>query len=84
MNTTYPSDLHQKLIPHLTSKSINKQDDLNGICLAIFEKEINELSDRMFSEFSDTIIKVLSELIDKGKITAYKDQNDRLLYKLAK
>jgi hypothetical protein len=84
MNTNYQSDLHQKIIGHLTSRSINKEDDLNGICLAIFEKEINELSDRMFSEFSDTIIKVLSELIDKGKITAYKDQNDRLLYKLAK
>lgn len=82
MNSNYQSDIPQKIIIHLTSKSINKEDDLNGICLAIFEKEINKLSDKIFKDFSDSIIKELSELIDKGIITEYKDQNDKLLYRL--
>jgi len=76
------SDISQKIVGHLSSKSIIKEDDLNGICLAIFESEINKLSDKMFKDFSDTIIKELSELIDNGIITAYKDQNDKLLYRL--
>ncbi len=76
------SDISQKIIMHLTSKSINKEDDLDGICLAIFESEINKLSDKMFNDFSDTIIKELSELIDNGIITAYKDQNEKILYGL--
>ena len=82
MNPTNRTNLSQKIIGHLTSKSINKEDDLNGICLAIFEKEINNLSDKMFKDFSDTIIKELSELVDNGIITAYKDQNEKLLYRL--
>ena len=76
------SDLSQKIIGYLGSKSINKEDDLNGICLSVFEKEINNLSDKMFKDFSNTIIKELSELIDKGIITGYKDQNEKLLYRL--
>ncbi len=76
------SDISQKIIGHLRSESINKEDDLNGICLSIFEKEINNLSDKMFKDFSDTIIKELSELVDNGIITAYKDQNEKLLYRL--
>jgi hypothetical protein len=82
MNSNYQLDLPQKIIMHLTSKSINKEDDLNGICLAIFEKEINKLSDKMFNDFSDTIIKELSELIDKGIIKEHKDQNEKLFYRL--
>ncbi len=82
MNSNYQSDLPLKIVEHLTSKSIKKEDDLNGICLAIFESEINKLTDKMFNDFSDTIIKELSELIDNGIITAYKDQNDKLLYRL--
>ena len=82
MNSNYQLDLPQKIIMHLTSKSINKEDDLDGICLAIFEKEINNLSDKMFKDFSDTIIKVISELVNNGMITAYKDQKDKLLYRL--
>ena len=82
MNTNYQSNLSQKIIGHLTSKSINKEDDLNGICLAIYEEEINKLTDKMFKDFSDTIIKVLSELIDKGIIASYKDQNERIQYRL--
>ena len=76
------SDISQKIIGHLRSKSSIKEDDLNGICLAIFENEINKLSDKMFKDFSDTIIKELSELIDKGIITEYKDQNEKLYYRL--
>ena len=82
MNSNYQLDLPQKIIGHLRSKSIIKEDDLNGICLAIFEKEINNLSNKMFKDFSDTIIKELSELVDNGIITAYKDQNEKLLYRL--
>lgn len=84
MNSNNQSDLPQKIIEHLSSKSINKEDDLNGICLAIFEKEINKLSDKMFKDFSDTIIKELSELVEKEIITEYKDQNDKLFYRLVK
>ena len=76
------SDLSQKIIGHLGSKSMSEEDDLNGICLSIFEKEINNLSNKMFKDFSDTIIKELSELVDNGIITAYKDQNEKLLYRL--
>ncbi len=76
------SDISQKIIGHLGSKSINKEDDLNGICLSVFEKEINSLSDKMFKDFSNAIIKGLSELVDNGIITAYKDQNEKLLYRL--
>ena len=84
MNSTNRTNLSQKIIGHLSSKSINKEDDLNGICLAIFEKEINNLSDKIFKEFSDTIIKELSKLVEKEIITAYKDQNDKLFYRLVK
>jgi hypothetical protein len=77
------SDISQKIIGHLRSKSIIKEDDLNGICLSIFEKEINNLSDKMFKDFSNTIIKELSELIDKGIIKEHKDQNEKLFYRLA-
>ena len=76
------SDISQKIVGHLRSKSITKEDDLNGICLAIFENEINTLSDKMFRDFSDTIIKELSKLSDQGIITACKDQNEKLLYRL--
>ena len=76
------SALSHQIIGHLSSKSIIQEDDLNGICLAIFEKEINKLSDKLFKDFSDAIIKELSELIDNGIITAYKDQNEKLLYRL--
>lgn len=84
MSSNNRSNLSQKIIGHLSSKSINKEDDLNGICLAIFEKEINNWSDKMFKDLSDKIIKGLSELIDKGIITEYKDQNEKLYYRLVK
>jgi hypothetical protein len=76
------TSISHKIIEHISSKSINKEDDLNGICLAIFEKEINELSDKMFKDFSDIIIKELSELINKGIITEGKDQSGKHYYKL--
>ncbi len=82
MSSNNRSNLSQKIIGHLGSKSINKVDDLNGICLAIFEKDINGLYDKMFKDFSDTIIQELSELVDERIITSYKDQNDKLLYRL--
>ncbi|HED05070.1 MAG TPA: hypothetical protein ENI61_00115 [Ignavibacteria bacterium] len=82
MNSINQSNLSQKIIEHLNSESINKEDDLIGICLAIFEKEINKLSDKMFKDFSDTIFKELSELVGKGIITEYKNQNEKLFYRL--
>ncbi len=45
-------------------------------------KDKYEFVDKMFKDFSNTIIKELSELVDNGVITAYKDQNEKLLYRL--
>lgn len=67
--------LSHKIIEHLMSKE-NMQDDISGLVLDIYEKEMKQLSEK--------IIKHLSELKEKGIITEYKDGKGKQYYKLLK
>ena len=63
----------QRIIAHLRVKKM-EGDDLNGIVLTIYEKEMKKLSEK--------IIKTLSDLILKKIITEYQHQNGKRFYKL--
>ncbi len=67
--------LSQRIIEHLNVKE-TEGDDLNGLVLAIYEKEMKKLS--------ENIIKTVSDLILKEIITEYQHQNGKRYYKLVK
>jgi len=52
----------------------DKQDDLNGIILAIYETEVKDLSEKVISS--------LSRLIEKGIVIESKGQNGKCYYQL--
>ena len=64
-----------KIIDHLKLKD-DKQDDLNGIILAIYESEIKKLHSE--------VIQTLSLMIKKSIIDEFKDSNRKTYYRLIK
>jgi len=67
--------LSHKIIEHLMSKE-NYQDDLSGLVLDIYAKEMKQLSDK--------IIKHIAGLEDQGIIEEFKDDKGRKFFKLLK
>ena len=67
--------LSHKIIEHLMSKE-NMQDDLSGLVLDIYAKEMKQLSEK--------IIKHLAGLKENGIIIEHKDEKGNLYYKLLK
>ena len=72
---TKQKDLSERIIEHLMLKE-EMQDDLEGIVVGIYNKEMEKLSER--------ITKSLSDLITKGKITIIKIHNGKRIYQLTK
>ena len=66
-------DLSEKIIEHLRLKK-KTGDDLSGIVLAIYQKELKELSDKILNN--------LSELIKRGSITEIRYKDGKRYYKL--
>ena len=62
-----------RITDHLKLKE-NKQDDLNGIILAIYETEMKNLSQK--------VIMSLSHMIKKGIVTEFKTQGGKSYYQL--
>ena len=67
-------DIGRNIIEHLMSQD-NMQDDLSEIALAVYNKEINRLSDKVVDQ--------LTILMHKGIVERI-NQNDRSYYKLVK
>ena len=67
-------NISENIIEHLKSQD-NKQDDLSEIALAVYNKEISKLSDRVVDQ--------LTILMHKGIIKRI-NQNDRSYYKLVR
>ena len=65
-------DISRSIIEHLLSRD-NMQDDLSEIALAVYNKEISKLSDRVIDQ--------LTILMHKGIIKRI-NQNDRSYFKL--
>jgi len=73
MNYFKQTDLSERIIEHLISKD-NMQDDLEGIVLGIYDKEMKRLSER--------ILCGLSDLVAKKKIIEIKRKNEKRIYQL--
>ena len=67
-------DINRNIIEHLMSQD-NMQDDLSEIALAVYNKEINKLSDKVVDQ--------LTILMHKGIVVRI-NQNDRSYFKLVK
>jgi hypothetical protein len=67
-------DISENIIEHLMSRD-NMQDDLSEIALAVYNKEINKLSERVVDQ--------LTILMHKGIIKRI-NENDRSYYKLVR
>ena len=67
-------DISRNIIEHLMSQD-NMQDDLSEIALAVYNKEINKLSDKVVDQ--------LTILMHKGIVQRI-NQNDRSYYKLVR
>ena len=67
--------LFSRITEHLKLKE-DRQDDLNGIILSIYEKEIKNVSDK--------VVVTLSQMIKNGIIVELKDQNGKSYYHLVK
>jgi hypothetical protein len=67
-------DISRSIIEHLLSQD-NMQDDLSEIALAVYNKEINKLSDKVVDQ--------LTILMHKGIVERI-NQNDRSYFKLVK
>ena len=67
-------DISRNIIEHLMSQD-NMQDDISEIALAVYNKEINKLSDKVVDQ--------LTILMHKGIVERI-NQNDRSYYKLVK
>lgn len=67
-------DISRSIIEHLLSRD-NMQDDLSEIALAVYNKEINKLSDKVVDQ--------LTILMHKGIVERI-TQNDRSYYKLVR
>jgi hypothetical protein len=73
MNNNEETNLFFRIINHLNNKK-GKQDDFNGIFLAIHETEMKNLQNK--------IITSISHLIKEGIINDSKDQNGISYYQL--
>ena len=67
-------DISRNIIEHLMSQD-NMQDDLSEIALAVYNKEINKLSDKVVDQ--------LTILMHKGIVKRI-NQNDRSYFKLVR
>ena len=67
-------DISRNIIEHLMSQN-NMQDDLSEIALAVYNKEINKLSDKVVDQ--------LTILMHKG-IVERVNENDRSYFKLVR
>lgn len=67
------TDMKQKIIDHLQSIH-NQQDDLKGLTLALYNKEMKNLS--------DVIVNTISRLITTGVLKEIKTKNGNRYYKL--
>jgi hypothetical protein len=67
-------DISRNIIEHLMSQD-NMQDDLSEIALAVYNKEINKLSDKVVDQ--------LTILMHKG-IVERVNENDRSYFKLVR
>jgi len=67
-------DISRNIIEHLMSQD-DMQDDISEIALAVYNKEINKLSDKVVDQ--------LTILMHKGIVERI-NQNDRSYYKLVK
>lgn len=67
-------DISRNIIEHLMSQD-DMKDDISEIALAVYNKEINKLSDRVVDQ--------LTILMHKGIVERI-NQNDRSYYKLVK
>ena len=67
-------DISRNIIEHLMSRD-NMQDDLSEIALAVYNKEINKLSDKVVDQ--------ITILMHKG-IVERVNQNDKSYYKLVR
>ena len=67
-------DMTQKIIDHLLSTN-NKKDDLEGLTLALYNKEMKNLS--------KVINNTLSQLVSKGIIKQVKNHNGQSYFKLS-
>lgn len=73
MNADEQTKLLLKITDHLKLKE-DKQDDFNGIILAIYETEVKNVSEK--------VIASLSHLIEKGIVIESKGQNGKCYYQL--
>lgn len=67
-------EMTQKIIDHLLSAN-DQKDDLKGLTLALYNKEIKNLS--------KVIYNTLSQLVSKGIIKQVKNHNGRSYFKLS-
>ncbi len=75
MNNNNQINLSKRIIEHLRLNK-DRRDELDGIVIAIYEKEMKKLSEK--------IIYNLAEFIAKGIIIENVDQNGKRYYKLIK
>jgi hypothetical protein len=67
-------DMTQKIIDHLLSAN-GQKDDLEGLTLSLYNKEMKNLS--------KVITNTLSQLVSKGIIKQIKNHNGRRYFKLS-
>lgn len=75
MTTNDQTNLSQRIIEHLRPKE-DGRDDLDGIVIAIYEKEMKKLSANIMND--------LAELLAKGIVSEYVEEKGKRYYTLIK
>ena len=73
MDNNYQTNLSNRIIDHLKQKQ-DGRDDLDGLVIAIYEKEMKRLTEKIMNDLAD--------LIAKGVVAEYENNNGKRGLKL--